>query len=291
MNKNIKSAVMILAAAAVMSIPVKASAIDLPFIPISGGSGEQSQTETASEQPSDPVAAPVEPVVTPDPEPVQNTDTAPVYYESDNYNSDESSDTSEPAASPVVVNTSTGSDNTAAPVGSNNSASKITNINAVTDSDGNITLSWDKVDGAKKYVVYLKSGKDYDILKKTDKTSYTYKKAKNGKKYEFMVRYEMGGNLSSASSAVKLTVNTNYKPAVKASVKDGYVNLKWSAVENADKYEVYRMKNGKMKKISSTSKTAAKVKQKADDTGYAVKARINGKWTAVKKDDIVTVKQ
>ena len=51
------------------------------------------------------------------------------------------------------------------------------------------TLSWTKVAGAQKYIVYRSTSKNgtYTKLTTTTKTSYTDKKAKKGKKYFYKV--------------------------------------------------------------------------------------------------------
>lgn len=101
------------------------------------------------------------------------------------------------------------------------------------------------------------------------------------------MRYDIGGSVSSGTRSFKITVNTSYKPIVKVKAADGKVTLKWKKVDNADKYTVYRIVNGKLKKAMTTEKTAVKIKQKDTDTGYAVKAHVKGKTTSIGKNDIV----
>lgn len=162
-------------------------------------------------------------------------------------------------------------------------------VSASADSNGNITLSWNSVEGADSYIVYYYTDGAYERLKTTSSASYTVKKAANGREHSFLVRCVVNGTeqLSSSGSA---DVKVYYKPVVTAAAKDGKVTLRWKAVPGAEKYAVYRM-NGKLKKVSVTSKTAVKIKQKEGDTGYAVKAYVNGKWTKVTRADIVSAKE
>lgn len=107
------------------------------------------------------------------------------------------------------------SGNTTANTSQNTFSKKIT---AEAKAEGNtVTLSWDKVDNADKYIIYrLKDGK-YVKIKETTDLSVTFSKLKNGTTYEFMVKYSVGGKISSEAYADKLTVKVYYKPVVKAT--------------------------------------------------------------------------
>ena len=159
-------------------------------------------------------------------------------------------------------------------------------------SDGSIVLTWDKVAKAKSYTVYLIRGSKSKMLTETTDTTYTYTGARPGSTYEFMVKYTTKdrAGLSRAGESYRIAVilTSAGKPAVRASAKDGKVTLKWDAVDGADKYAVYRYTDGKLKKVTTTAKTAVRMKQEPSDKGYAVKAHVDGKWTTVKKSDIVT---
>ena len=165
-------------------------------------------------------------------------------------------------------------------------------ISARTDENGNIVLEWEKIRKADKYTVYRLSGKRYTKVGDTKNTSYTFKNTENGKSYKFMVRYSIDGEVSGVNDSFKIAVKVQKsaaKPVVSASAYDGKVTLSWNAVEGASQYAVYRVTNGKLKKVTTTAETSAVIKQKATDTGYAVKVYVNGKWTTVSKSDIVSI--
>ena len=67
--------------------------------------------------------------------------------------------------------------------------------------------------------------------------------------------------------------------------------LEWLKTHEIDlKQPLYRYENGKLKKIRTTQKTAMRIKAgSGKEYKFAVKAYVNGKWTKVKKTDIVTV--
>ncbi len=69
-----------------------------------------------------------------------------------------------------------------------------------------IILTWDKVDKARSYTVYLVEGKKAKKLAVTKKNTYTYKGAQKGKTYRFMVKYTTKEGLSKASESYKVTV-------------------------------------------------------------------------------------
>ncbi len=63
-------------------------------------------------------------------------------------------------------------------------------VTAKSKTKKQVKLSWKKVDGAKKYVVYRATSKDgkYTKIATTTKTSYTNKKLKSGKTYYYKVK-------------------------------------------------------------------------------------------------------
>ena len=101
------------------------------------------------------------------------------------------------------------------------------------------------------------------------------------------MRYTKGGKLSPISSSGEYTAEIYYKPIVKAVSGTNSVRLSWKAVPGAEKYAVYKYVNGKAVKVKETEKLAFKPGKKYR---YIVRAYIDGKWTTVKKSDIVTVK-
>ena len=295
-------------AAAVLAIlliaPANASAIELPFVPVDDTQGQEQTTPAPTDTtPTNPTPTPV---ITVDPAPVIQTDPAPTVQ-----------DTSVPGTTPTVTtdNTVTGTSTaspsysgsyggytvtyTADPAYAYTSATvkdsarkKELKISARTDEKGNIILEWEKIRKADKYTVYRLSGKRYTKVGDTKDTSYTFRNAKNGKSYKFMVRYSIDGEVSGVNDSFKIAVSVkkeSSKPVVTATAKDGKIKLKWKTVPGAEKYSVYRVQNGKLIKVTATTKTAVKLKQQHFDEGYAVKAYVGGKWTSVNKNDIATI--
>ncbi len=154
------------------------------------------------------------------------------------------------------------------------------------------TLSWDKIENADKYYVYRYKNGKYVKVKTTTDMSVTFKGLKNGKTYKFLVRYSIGGKLSPMTYSDKITVKVYYKPIAKATSTENSIKLTWQAVPNAEKYAVYKYVDGKAVKLCETKKLAVRINKLTPDTKYQyiVRAYVDGKWTSMKKSDIVTFK-
>ena len=85
--------------------------------------------------------------------------------------------------------------------------------------------------------------------------------------------------------------NSSKKPVVKASVlSNGNIRLKWGKVNDATKYRIYRIIGSKKKLIGETEKLSARLSSKSEGNyQYAVSAFVNGKWTSLTPDDVVSV--
>ena len=161
------------------------------------------------------------------------------------------------------------------------------------ESDGStVTLSWDEVQKAGKYLVYQYKDGKYVKIKTTADTSVTLKDLKNGETCKFLVRYTIGGVLSPMTYSKKITVNVYFKPIVKAESTENSVTFAWQAVPDAEKYAIFKYEDGKAVKLAETEKRAVKITMLTPDTEYQyiVSAYVDGKWTTMLKSDIVTVR-
>ena len=116
---------------------------------------------------------------------------------------------------------------------------KVTSIKNTTTG---IRVSWDKVSGAKNYIVYRKlSGEKWTALKEvSSKTNaFTDKTAKSGANYIYSVKAKTENFKSSISSGLSLyCVNTPTLKSVKAS--STCLTVSWNKVSHADYYVVYK---------------------------------------------------
>ena len=155
-----------------------------------------------------------------------------------------------------------------------------------------LRLTWNPVDGATSYNVYVKKNGKYKKLITTTKTALNVGSLKNGTTYEFMVRYKIDGKLSEIADSYTLTVDSSFKPVVTLKANKGKITVKWDKIEGATKYQIYKYVNGKLKLLGDTTGSSIRLTGTKAGKKYtiAVKALVNGKWTTVTKSDLVSVK-
>ncbi len=161
----------------------------------------------------------------------------------------------------------------------------------VTADDGRVTLTWNKILGAKKYAVYLYTNKYTAVSKDVTGTGCTIKGLTNGKAYYFLVQSYIDNKWSSADRKylVKAVPIAPPTPIVKA--EDKKLTLTWEAVPGATKYSVYSYADGKYIKIdTSVTETSYVVENLVNGKSYSflVQAFVNGKWTKARTSYVVS---
>ena len=140
---------------------------------------------------------------------------------------------------------------------------KAPTLKATVNANGSFTLSWDGVNEADQYELYIKqSDGSYKLMKTTTATSFTTAVAAYGKQYSYKVCAVNNAN-SAATSDFSNTVNaTNNKklatPTLKATVNaNGTFKLSWNAVTGATAYELYiKQADGSYKLMKTTTATS-----------------------------------
>lgn len=114
-----------------------------------------------------------------------------------------------------------------------------------------IDLKWDAVSGAKQYRIYRVTKKDgknkYDFLGSTSDKTYTVNNLDAGKVYKFSIKCESeddGNKLYSKVSSEYTFVTKCNAPSAEAVYKKKdnkpVINVKWSAVDEAQGYALYK---------------------------------------------------
>ncbi len=144
----------------------------------------------------------------------------------------------------------------------NNKKLQTPTLKATVNANGSFKLSWNKVEGATRYGIYmLESNGKYKWIKSTSATSWTTGTAQYGKKYTYKV-FAVNDNTSvksEFSSAVSATNNkklqaTTAKVTVNAN---GSFKISWNKVTGATKYGIYmKQANGSYKWIKTVTGTS-----------------------------------
>ncbi len=150
-------------------------------------------------------------------------------------------------------------------------------IKKLENTASGVKITWGKVTGAVNYRVYYKNGGKWVKLGDTTKTSYTWTKAKSGKKYTFTVRCMSKDGKSFASSYDNTGKSVTFLSApkgIKAVKVSGGVKITWSKVTGAAKYRVfYKTAGGKWTKIGDTTGASYTWKKAKSGVQYSFTVR------------------
>ncbi len=140
-----------------------------------------------------------------------------------------------------------------------------------------IKLTYKKNRKATKYYLYRSSEKNstykkIKTLKKT-KSSYTDKKVKSGQVYKYKIvvyRKKFGVSATSPGKTTSAMTALSAPSKLTSNEKAHKITLKWKAVNNAEKYEVYKGK--KLVKVTTALKYTKKGLKKRHSYKFKVRA-------------------
>ncbi|MCI5667890.1 MAG: leucine-rich repeat protein [Oscillospiraceae bacterium] len=149
--------------------------------------------------------------------------------------------------------------------------------------DSKVTLTWDAVEGATNYAVFLRKGTAWlKIGASGANTTFTSRGLANGGKYFYMVKSYVNGAWSGESATVFAIPVCITPQNVKASAGDSKVTLTWDAVKGASNYAVFLRKGTAWLKIGSSGASTTFTSRGLANGGkyfYMVKAYVNGSWS------------
>ena len=149
--------------------------------------------------------------------------------------------------------------------------------------DGKVTLTWDKVEGAANYAVFLRKGGTWLKIGTTGTgTAFTSRGLPNGGKYFYIVKAYVDGAWSGESAVVSAIPTCITPQNVKAFAGDGKVTLTWDKVAGAANYAVFLRKGSVWLKVGTTGTGTAFTSRGLPNGGkyfYMVKAYVNGSWS------------
>ncbi len=162
------------------------------------------------------------------------------------------------------------------------------NVKADATGSGEVTLSWDPVDGADAYAVAEYVGGSYRTFTTScAATSYTVGDLSNGKEHGFLVQARVGGKWSAASADLLAyaTPQGATKPEPRAEPGNGSVKLSWGKVPGATKYAVTRDDITTAVYADGNSYEAKGLKN-GETYAFHVRALIDGAWTSLMDDAV-----
>ena len=162
------------------------------------------------------------------------------------------------------------------------------NVKAQPAGNGEVTLTWDPVDGAEAYAVAeCVDGSYRNFTTDFTGTSYTATGLSNGRPHEFLVQAKVGGVWSSASADLRVSATPQgaTKPEPVAEAGNGSVTLTWDAVPGATKYAVVRED---ITTAVYTDCCSYEARGLMNGIRYAfhVRALIDGSWTFLVDDAV-----
>ena len=148
-------------------------------------------------------------------------------------------------------------------------------------SDGKNKLTWDKIEGADKYKIYVSTKKNGTYKRLNTKTgnSCVHTKAIAGKRYYYKVKaiYADNEEADSAYSSPVYRVCDLARPTITLSrrASDGKTKITWKKVEGASQYTIYyaTRKNGAYKKLSTKTGTVHTHTKGVSGTTYYYKVK------------------
>ncbi|MBQ8504254.1 MAG: polysaccharide deacetylase family protein [Clostridia bacterium] len=155
-------------------------------------------------------------------------------------------------------------------------------ITELRNVNSGVKITWKKVNGAEKYLIYRKAdsdGKWTKLVTMKSGSTYTDTTVKSNTSYAYRIKAQIGGNSSAYDNKSVIALSSPKITNIRNRAKG--IELKWTKVEGAEKYIIIRKAaGGKWEQVAKLSNT----KQKYLDTSmksnvryiYAVKAQ-NGK--------------
>ncbi len=149
-------------------------------------------------------------------------------------------------------------------------------ISSVTNRITGVSVKWNKVSGAKGYIVYRKTAgaSSWTKLGTTTSTSFADKTAKNNVKYTYTVKAYNGSTKSAHYSSGKSLVRLVTPKLTKLTATTGKITFTFGKVTGATTYAVYRKTgSGSWKKIATTKSTSYVDKNVKKGTYYTYTVR------------------
>ena len=160
----------------------------------------------------------------------------------------------------------------------------------LTEENGQINVEWKAVDGATKYRVFKYSDGKFVMIGDVTSTSQTITGLSNGTEYGVLVIANVNGTWTewTMSDVKYATPSPITKPVVKLTGGSGQITARWSKVNGATKYRVFKYSDGKFTMIADVTSTSYTITGLSTGTEYGVLvvANVSGAWTNWSMSDV-----
>ncbi|MCC8168525.1 MAG: fibronectin type III domain-containing protein [Clostridiales bacterium] len=154
-------------------------------------------------------------------------------------------------------------------------------IKEITNSSGNIKLTWSKVKGASGYYIYRKkadgSFKKVKTVKDGEKVSWTDKDASKNTMYYYCVKSYSGDTVGAKANYKRFLVPSS-SSVTSVAASAGALTVKWEAKSAVTGYQISYSKsssfeNASTVKVSPSDENSTKISGLASNTKYYVRIR------------------
>ena len=137
-------------------------------------------------------------------------------------------------------------------------------------------LTWEKVGGAEKYRVFVKSGSTWKKIGETTSDSFIYTSVTPGKSYTYTVRCISADGTEYTSYFDTKGISNTFVAAPQVSNIENIANgskISWNEVAGAEKYRVYFKDGSSWKSVGNTAETYYNVTGLMNNTEYTYTVR------------------
>ena len=148
-------------------------------------------------------------------------------------------------------------------------------ISKLENTASGIKLTWNAVNGAVGYKIYIKTSSGWKVLATVTGTSYTYTAAKSGTAYRFTIRcVDANGNAISSYNATGWRKTFIGQPTMTGVKKaSSGMTVSWNAVSGATRYKVYVKTSSGWKALGTVTGTSFTYTAAKKGTNYRFTVR------------------
>ncbi|MBR2715952.1 MAG: leucine-rich repeat protein [Ruminococcus sp.] len=147
-------------------------------------------------------------------------------------------------------------------------------VSKFTNTTDGVKLTWNKVSGAVKYRIYVKTSSSWKGIGDTSDNYFIHTDAQSGKSYTYTLKAFDKNGVSSSFISKGFTNKFIATPAISAITNtDSAMKITWGKVTGAENYRVYVKTSTGWKGLANTTSTTYTHKNVASGTNYTYTVR------------------